>query len=289
MNPKILIVDDKREYLQTAMNIIVEESYPYALLCAPNGKIALDIAIKEIPDIIIMDWEMPEMNGIEALVKLKNNALTKHIPVIMSTGIRLSIKDLKIAFDAGASDYLRKPLEKTEFIARIQSHLRMSICFKAIQRQKETLNASAIALLNQKIDTLEAVNQQGQSHLMFINQTLQAFLSKLESIDPTGINISQDISMLISKVRQSIQSLRHANSDINRPCRQFLQSYLQEHPKLTPGELQLSFMLRQGLSTKEIASLTFKEESSVKVSRSRLRKKLKLTESTNLVAYLDQF
>jgi DNA-binding response OmpR family regulator/DNA-binding CsgD family transcriptional regulator len=289
MNKRLLIVDDEKEYLQTAMSYIIEDSIPHALLCAPNGKMGVEIAIKELPDIIIMDWEMPEMNGIEAIKQLKNIEATKDIPVIMATGIRLTKDDLKIAFDAGASDFIRKPLEKTEFISRISSHLKMADYLKSIQQKNEIIDSMEIERLNSKIDALESKKENDNNLFLSFTDTLKSIQLKLEELDCSDQNTKAKIETISSQIRQSINCFMNSCSDLNKPDKNFIKSLLGRFGNLTTGELQLCFMLKNKLSTKDIATISFREESSVKVARSRLRKKLGLNESANLVAFLEQY
>jgi len=290
MTHKILIVDDNKEYIQTAMKYIIEESVPYALLCANNGKTGVEIALIELPDIIIMDWEMPEMDGITAIKQLKKHDTTKYIPVILSTGIRISTTDLKTAFDAGASDFIRKPLEKTEFVARVSSHLQMSDYIKTIKKQQETITQNTIDNLNEKIETLTSKSESDFASISFFNNVLNSLLIKLNEIKKCESDELEDqIDSVLSQVKQSIKSISlHVNNQ-NSPNEIFIKSVLNRHKNLTPQEIQLCYMLKNKLSTKDIASITFREESSVKVSRSRLRKKLKLNETENLTTYLKQF
>ena len=67
-----------------------------------------------------MDWQMPVMDGIEATKQLKLNDTTKDIPVIISTGIMIDSSDLSAALIVGAVDYLRKPFDEIELIARVE-------------------------------------------------------------------------------------------------------------------------------------------------------------------------
>ena len=133
MNPKILIVDDQPDNLDAIVRFIEEDHSPYELLQALSAEIALSIAKKEIPDLIITDWEMPEMDGIDLIKALKSYKETKDIPVIMCTGVMLDSSDLKTALDAGAIDYIRKPIDKVELLARINSVLRLANSFKEIK------------------------------------------------------------------------------------------------------------------------------------------------------------
>ena len=89
------------------------------ILNAGNGKMAVRVAEEELPDIIIMDWDMPEMNGIMAIKQLQADERTKHIPVIMCTGVMTSAENLQLALETGAIDYIRKPVDTLELKARI--------------------------------------------------------------------------------------------------------------------------------------------------------------------------
>lgn len=289
MDYKILIVDDKKEYLQTAMQYIIEDSIPYALLCAQNGKRGIEVAIKEVPDIIIMDWEMPVMNGIDAIKELKQNKITTDIPIIISTGVRMSPTDLKIAFDAGASDFIRKPLEKTEFISRISSHLKLATYLKTIKSQENIIATTKIKHLNEKIDSLQSKIDNDNNLVLFFNNTLQSILNKLEKVNVENTSSQKRIQEISTILNQSLKSLKQNFSYKSAPGKLFVEKLLEQHADLTHQEIQLCFMLKNKFSTKDIATITFREESSVKVSRSRLRKKLKLNVDENLITYIDRY
>jgi len=152
--PKILIVDDELNHLETIVDIVEELGNAYVILQAFNGEIAFKIAEKEIPDLIITDWEMPIMNGIDLIKSLKNNPKTSEIPVIMCTGVMTSAKNLATALNAGALDYIRKPIDKIELIARISSMLKLSDSYKKIKEQNIQLEQQKeeITIRNKKIE-----------------------------------------------------------------------------------------------------------------------------------------
>lgn len=132
--PKILIVDDEIVHLDAIIDIIEDEKYDYEVFSALNGKKALEIATKEIPDLIISDWEMPEMNGIELIKHLKSETKTADIPVIMCTGIMTTSENLETALNIGAVDYVRKPIDKIELIARIKANLHLAEKYKEVKK-----------------------------------------------------------------------------------------------------------------------------------------------------------
>ena len=138
-NAVILLVDDQPDNTDTMMGYLSDSDLKYKYLQALNGEIACKVADKRLPDLIIMDWEMPVMNGYEALIQLKENPRTKDIPVVMATG-RSSGGDLEKALNAGAADYIRKPIEKLELLARVRTCLSLSRYIKEINQKNEHLS-----------------------------------------------------------------------------------------------------------------------------------------------------
>lgn len=137
---KILIVDDEVIHIETIMDCIEETENDYRVLQAFTGENALEIAQKVLPDLIITDWEMPGMNGIELIKKLKEDPITKDIPVIMCTGVMTSSENLETALKAGAIDYIRKPVDKIELIARIKANLHLADRYHEIKELNEAKN-----------------------------------------------------------------------------------------------------------------------------------------------------
>lgn len=135
----ILLVDDQPGNLQTIVDCFVKNNSPYNITKAPNGNIALMLIEKNCPDLIITDWDMPDMDGIEFLNQLKENTATMEIPVIMCTGIMTSSENLQTALNAGAIDYIRKPIDEIELIARTRSVLLLAESRKKIIQQNTDL------------------------------------------------------------------------------------------------------------------------------------------------------
>jgi class 3 adenylate cyclase len=135
---KILVVDDMPIITDLISSLLRTLNSGFSILTAFNGRNACKIAATEFPDLIIMDWEMPEMSGFEALVKLKRNESTKDIPVIISSGFTQA-ENVQKALEAGAIDYIRKPIEHTELIARVQSVLALSEAMNKIKENNQLL------------------------------------------------------------------------------------------------------------------------------------------------------
>ena len=115
---KILIVDDEEFIHKVLTRILKSESYH--LFHANNGLECLDVAQKEIPDIIFLDINMPKMNGNETLKELKAGEKTFGIPVLMVSG-NGEMVDKVVGYELGVEDYLTKPFDASELIERINS------------------------------------------------------------------------------------------------------------------------------------------------------------------------
>jgi len=138
----ILVVDDDRFVHMFIENAIETENHEYKIISAYNGQEGCDVAFSEELDLIIMDWEMPVMNGIEAMEILKGDPKTSDIPVIIIT----SSGNLQTAFDAGAIDFIRKPIDQIELLVRVKSTLSMFKLIRSIVKQTETLEQQSYEL-----------------------------------------------------------------------------------------------------------------------------------------------
>jgi len=118
---KILIVDDEPDILDVLELTLKEEHYE--VIEAKDGMQALEMVKKKGPHLIILDFKMPRMNGDEVCKILKNDILLRHLPIIMLTSKR-EVSDKVKGIDAGADDYIVKPFEPAELLARVKMILR---------------------------------------------------------------------------------------------------------------------------------------------------------------------
>lgn len=136
--PKILIADDV-DYLVEFMISHLEMMFIDATyIRARNGYEVFRMAARHKPDLILLDWEMPEISGIEALETLKSQDKTKDIPVIMVSGFTKP-DHVKMALEAGAIDYLKKPIEPEELLARVRTSMTLASTLQQLKIQKEKL------------------------------------------------------------------------------------------------------------------------------------------------------
>jgi signal transduction histidine kinase len=118
--PFILIVDDMPRNLQVVGNILDNAGYRFTL--ASSGAQALKIVEKRLPDLILLDVMMPEMDGFEVCRKLKQSPETREVPVIFLTA-KTESEDIARGFECGGIDFITKPFNSTEMLARIKNHL----------------------------------------------------------------------------------------------------------------------------------------------------------------------
>ena len=125
----ILIVDDTPMNIQLLGNILSKEGFRLAV--ATGGRQALSIAAKKLPDIILLDIMMPDMDGFEVCKQLKENAETAHIPV-MFLSAKTATEDKVRGFQLGGADYITKPFEVPEVLARVKTHLNLKFAMERI-------------------------------------------------------------------------------------------------------------------------------------------------------------
>lgn len=117
--PQILIVEDDRELAQMIASFLEFEGH--IAWQAYDGKTALEIALSKPLDLLILDWDLPDLSGIEILTQYRESSLTA--PVIMLTG-RSDPREKETGLDSGADDYVTKPFKMTELGARVRAQLR---------------------------------------------------------------------------------------------------------------------------------------------------------------------
>jgi len=117
----VLIVDDENMNMFALTHMLRPE---YTVYAAKNGQSAIRIAKKQLPDVILLDILMPEMDGYEVLSQLKSDEETRKIPVIFVTGL-ISPEDEKKGLEMGAADYISKPFEAEDVRTKIQKQIQL--------------------------------------------------------------------------------------------------------------------------------------------------------------------
>jgi phosphoserine phosphatase RsbU/P len=136
--PLILIVDDTPKNIQVLGNILHNKGYN--LCVATSGLQAIESAKTELPDLILLDIQMPEMDGFEVCKVLKSNPKTKAIPVIFLTAVTEPERIL-YGFELGAVDYVTKPFNVAELTARVATHIEIKQSREKLQKLYDQMNS----------------------------------------------------------------------------------------------------------------------------------------------------
>ncbi|MDO8506250.1 MAG: response regulator [Candidatus Limnocylindria bacterium] len=134
--PKVLAVDDTPENLRLIEALLGPQGYD--VITASTGRQALELLPKEKPDLLLVDIVMPEMNGYEVTKAVRSDAAWRHVPVIMITATGGA--DLVRSLEAGADDFVSKPFDQHELLARVKSLIRVKSYYDIVQRQREELS-----------------------------------------------------------------------------------------------------------------------------------------------------
>jgi len=181
----VLIVDDNHTNLGVIFNVLDESGLE--VLLAQDGERALEKIKYIIPDLILLDIMMPGIDGFETCARIKSNALTAETPIIFMTALD-NVEDKVRGFSLGAVDYITKPFQKEEVLARVKMHLDLKNLTRALANQNQ--------LLQEKIDEKTA-----------LQKTLQQFNQELETrVEERTVELKQTLKELQQTQLQLIQS-----------------------------------------------------------------------------------
>jgi DNA-binding response OmpR family regulator/DNA-binding CsgD family transcriptional regulator len=301
--PLVLIVDDQPE------NILVIDLYlsqnGYQVIVESSGAEAIRRAETELPDLILLDINMPDMNGFEVCRTLKNNSTTAFIPIIFVTSLNETENIVK-GFEVGAVDYLLKPINTAELTARVKTHVDLKQARQKLIDSHNQLMQQQEIIHQQKTQLIEHEKRQIEVALQKKNKELTSLLLQLTSYSEMFNRLLEDLQIVskrtTAEMAQKLEGLflsyklqlgaknwKEFETRFVQTHDKFTRELQAKHPNLTGNELRLCAYTSLNLSTKEIASITLQNEDSIKKARYRLRKKLGLDEKDNLLAYLNNF
>lgn len=195
------MVDDHYELVLAHKYMLQKEGYEVAT--ADNGETGLKVARDILPDIILLDVNMPGMSGIEVCRELTNDELTKDIPVILVTA-QSEPEITKMGFEAGAFDYIKKPINRVDLKARIESALRF---YKRQQMEKlKTLTA-----------TMVSANHEIRQPLTILNLSITAIKREMAKPDINRdavlakINYIEEAISKIDNILDNLKSVKKVN------------------------------------------------------------------------------
>jgi adenylate cyclase len=176
--PRILVVDDVPQNVRLLEAILT--SHGYSVTSASSGPEALEKVSAELPDLLLLDIQMPEMNGYEVCRRLRADPATEFLPVVMITS---SDTEVRVnALEAGADDFITKPFDQQELLIRVRSLVRLKQYHDTIESQTAELaewNRTLEARVDEQIDELEKMSRLRR----FLSPTLaELILSQGEEI-----------------------------------------------------------------------------------------------------------
>lgn len=195
---RILVIDDLPENVFLLQDRL--ESEGYEIITAYDGKTGINKAISELPDLILLDVMMPEMNGIEVCKTLVSNPSTSNIPIILVTA-KAGADDTKEGLEAGAFDYVKKPFNKVELLARVNSALKLSEAQKKYleAEQKNTFSATVVTANHKIKQPLTLMSLSSAALKREINKDViskEALLKRVNYIDTAIKEISNVLNQL---------------------------------------------------------------------------------------------
>lgn len=271
----IMTIDDSPESLKLLTNILAGQGFEVRQ--ALNGRMALEAIRRQLPDLIILDIRMPEMDGLELCRQLKNDANTRIVPIIFISGLKDSDDKIK-AFEAGGLDYITKPFQEAEVLARVKLHLalnKMKQNLEELVRHRtiklEESNTALKVLLDHRQSEREKFEENVISH---INSLVMPYLKRLQESNLT---------------HQQMALTDVIESNLGEVTSQFSGKLYARAVGLTRREMEVAALVKTGKTNTEIADILYVSEHAVSFHRQNLRKKLGLLgQKVNLVAYLNE-
>lgn len=195
---KILVIDDLPENVFLLQDRLEHEGYE--VLTAYDGKAGINKAITDLPDLILLDVIMPDMSGFEVCRALSGYPATSKIPVILVTA-KAGADDTREGLEAGAFDYIKKPFDKVELLARVRSALKLSEAHKMVlEAEQRNTFAATVVTANHKIKqplTLMSLSLAAIKRELNKDEiSKEALLKRLEYIDSAINEITSVLNQL---------------------------------------------------------------------------------------------
>jgi signal transduction histidine kinase len=193
--PKVLIVDDIPENIQVLGTILDEDGYEISV--AMDGAQALESVNEDRPDIILLDVNMPVMDGHETCIRLKQDPETQEIPVIFLTA-KTEEDDIVDGFDIGAVDYVTKPFNSKELKRRIKTHLELYFAKQELQYTISSKNKLFSIIAHDMRTPFNALI--GFSNVLLLDQDISEedksnFVQIINTASKKGLNLLENLLM----------------------------------------------------------------------------------------------
>jgi len=210
---RILAVDDAPDNLVLLDKLLKRQGFD--VIKASSGKECLAKSASDHPDLVILDVAMPEMNGFETLKYLRENEITKDIPVIILTANSKDAKSIEQGFSLGADEYLTKPIEQDELIARVRSILRIVKAERDLEQTKADFQSMLVHDLRSPLSVIIGVLELGATGEFDNNPSeMKEFLSSALETSQKMLGLINDI-LDVAKLEAGKLQLNKQPNDFN--------------------------------------------------------------------------
>lgn len=309
---RILVIEDEVSLRMEISDVLTFEGFE--VLQADNGLDGEKLAKQHLPDVILCDIMMPGINGIELLSRLRSQEGTNRIPFIFMSALS-ERRHLRTGMELGADDYVTKPFTIKEILNAIRTRLdkqELTVTFieKEIAKVKNEIK-NRIESVQEEADTANIPGESAKSATSHETAVKDgSILEALKSIDSNntlknleklvekelhGNVVSNDHESLLIKLRNEIKSKSNLVNNwsvfqmkFNQAYPNFVDKLIKFCPDLTSQDLTLASAILINLNTLQLAGLMNITPASVRKSRFRLKKKLKLKEEDQLSLFLHQ-
>lgn len=200
---KILVADDRPDNVTLLVRYLEYEGYDH--VTAQDGEETLIKAQDETPDLILLDVDMPKKNGFAVLEEIRANENLKHIPIIILTAARLDSADVQEGLNLGADDYITKPFDRRELMARIRTKLRVKEAEDATRRRNREL--SLLPEIGKELSARTEIHDIANILLKRTAETLGAVEGFMLMVDADG-NINERYHISVSEGNSSAAKIQ---------------------------------------------------------------------------------
>ena len=201
MTRKLLIADDN-PVVQRIHVKMLESALPYEILTAADGASALRIAQTETPDVILLDVNMPEMDGFTVMERIHADERLRQIRVIFLSGVSYTTEDKVRGLALGAYDYLTTPVQKDELIARVRVAFRLKEAEEQLVAERERA-----ARLDGVLQAVRTFQHEVNNPLMALLGTLELLERRVEAADEQTASRLQRLKEAAERISDSIQRI----------------------------------------------------------------------------------
>lgn len=280
-NKTILVADDDPGNRELVISTMSGLAKGIKVLSAADGSKVMEIIEKRNVDAVLLDWEMPVLDGLETLKQIRLSEKGEFIPVIIYTGVMTSTGNLVKALEEGATDFVRKPTEPIELIARIQAALRLHSEFSArLQLEQENATMKSQILQNE-IENLRSELSGYLAQLARKNEVL------VEVRDMMLHGEKEVAGEHIDKIIEGETYWDEFFQRFNRFDKVFLDLLAQHPGEFSLSEQKFCLLLRLGMSSKDISSLLNITPAAIEKKRYRIRKKFELDSAESLERHIN--